>query len=83
MRLGIIIAIVALLLITIYFINQNQKKAVVVTVSHTTPTVTLAPTNAGQSATITPQEPTTGPTHIIITTTPEVQKITSEPTTTP
>ena len=80
--IGAIISIVILL--TIVFVNQNQKKSVVVTVSHPTPTVAIAPTTAGQSATTTleTQAPSQGPTHIIITATPEVTP-TGEPTPTP
>jgi len=90
-RHWIIIGVVILvILLTIFFVNHNQsKKAVMVTISHPTATVTASPT-AGQSATITPLEtekPTAGPTvvHVIVTATPEQStlKPTEESTPTP
>ena len=93
MRYGIIITvIIVVILATVFFVNQNQsKKAVVLTVSHTpTTSVTTIPTAAGQSATLTPNEteiPTAGPTikNVIITATPEpsTTKPTGETTPTP
>ena len=91
-RSGIIITviiIIVVILVTVFFVNQNQsKKAVVLTVSHTQPTavITEIPTTAGESATVTPAQTATPVIHhIIITATPEpsTTKPTEEPTPTP